>query len=92
MVDEPDADAAEALLEQRLAAPTLWLAEAINALWTKCWGARTSPSRKSMKLALLARAPVAKIALDPLLPSTARRASALGHPVYDCFCLAAARP
>ena len=91
VVDEPDAEAAEALLEQRLAAPTLWLAEAANALWTKCRRKDITEQEVHDGCRMLAQAPVTRIELDPLLPTAARLALELGHPVYDCFYLAAAQ-
>ena len=90
VIDEPDAEAAEALLEQRLAAPSLWLAEAANALWSKCRRKDITGQEVHDGCRMLAQAPVTRIELDPLLPSAARLALELGHPVYDCFYLAAA--
>jgi predicted nucleic acid-binding protein len=91
VIDEPDAEAAEALLEQRLAAPSLWLAEAANALWSKCRRKDITEQEVHDGCRMLAQAPVTRIELDPLLPSAARLALELGHPVYDCFYLAAAQ-
>jgi predicted nucleic acid-binding protein len=91
VVDEPDGEAAEALLEQRLAAPSLWLAEAANALWAKCRRKDITEQDVHDGCRLLAQAPVTRIDLDPLLLPAARLALELGHPVYDCFYLVAAQ-
>jgi predicted nucleic acid-binding protein len=91
VVDEPDAQAADALLEERMAAPSLWLAEATNALWSKCRRKDLTEQDVLDGCETLARAPVTKIELELLLPSAAQLALALGHPVYDCFYLAAAQ-
>ncbi len=87
VVPEAGSDAAIALLGRELWAPSLWLAEAANALRTKsrrgeiprtrrACGPKTSSMRRSNR--------------SILLPSAMRMAGELGHSIYDCFYLAAA--
>ena len=44
--DEPDSEAAEALRNEELIAPALWLAEAGNALWRRLSAARSPPRKR----------------------------------------------
>jgi predicted nucleic acid-binding protein len=90
VADEPDGQAAVALLEQPLAAPVLWLAEAANALWRKCRQGDIDEVEARDACRAFLRAPVEPIALPTLLPSAVQLALRLAHPVYDCFYLAAA--
>ena len=81
VVDEPDGDVAEALLEQRLAAPTLWLAEAANALWSKCRRKHITEQEVHDACRMLVQAPVTRIersaAADSRPAGFGRRASDL---------------
>ena len=90
VVDEPDGDKAERLLGERLAAPTLWLAEAASALWSKCRRQDLSEDEVRGACLTLRQAPVLHLSLDLLLPTAIDHALRLQHPVYDCFYLAAA--
>jgi predicted nucleic acid-binding protein len=90
VVDEPDGDKAEKLFDERLAAPTLWLAEAASALWSKCRRQDISELDVRNACATLRQAPVDEISLDLLLPAAIDLALSLRHPVYDGFYLAAA--
>ncbi|MDZ5648123.1 type II toxin-antitoxin system VapC family toxin [Nitrospirillum sp. BR 11828] len=89
--DEADSAAAAALLDGRpLAAPTLWLTEAANALWKLTQRQALSSAEAEERLAFLIRAPVRLIDTPPLLPAALRIAHTLQHPLYDCLYLAAA--
>jgi len=90
VVDEPDGDKAEGLLGERMAAPTLWLAEAASALWSKCRRQEISETDVRNACVTLRQAPVVELSLNLLLPAAIDLALSLRHPVYDCFYLAAA--
>jgi predicted nucleic acid-binding protein len=89
VADEPDSAAAVALLEQSLAAPVLWLAEAANALWRKCRQGDIADVEVGDGCRALLLAPVKPLAMDVLLVPATQLALRLDHPVYDCFYLAA---
>lgn len=91
-VNEPDRSGADALLESdsTLLAPDLMAVEAANAWWKKL-------RRHEMERADVEQAITNMLALDiawtssaTLLPSAARLAVELEHPVYDCLYLALA--
>jgi predicted nucleic acid-binding protein len=90
--NEPDRWGADQLLEtdSPLLAPDLMAVEATNAWWKK-------HRRREMERADVEQAVTNLLALGigwtpsaALLPSAARLAVALGHPVYDCLYLALA--
>jgi predicted nucleic acid-binding protein len=85
---EPGSDAALALRQQELIAPSLWLAEAANALWRHMRLGEISAEEALARMAALANAPVASIAFEPLLERALELATKLLHPVYDCLYLA----
>jgi predicted nucleic acid-binding protein len=91
VLQEQGSDAAEELLEMDLAAPSLWLLEAGNALWRRAVRKELTPVEATERLAELARAPVASVPLDQDLPEAMRLALQLNHPVYDCLYLALAK-
>lgn len=90
VVFEAGSEQALDLLGRDLEAPTLWLAEAANALRTKCVRGEISESEASEFALDLMDAPVVPIELGELLPMAMRLALDLRHPIYDCFYLAAA--
>jgi predicted nucleic acid-binding protein len=90
VVPEAGSDAAIALLGRQLSAPSLWLAEAANALRKKCRRGELSEDEARLRAQDLSDAPIEPIELPILLPSAMRMASELGHSIYDCFYLAAA--
>ena len=90
VLDEPGKDAADALLDQELIAPALWLLEAANALWKRAQRGEISAEQAKERLAELYNAPVTTTSIEDDLPAAADLASALGHPVYDCLYLALA--
>lgn len=87
---EPGQDAADALLDQDLIAPSLWLLEAANALWRRNLRGELSASEAEERLSELFNAPVTSIPIEDDLSMAAALAQRLGHPVYDCLYLALA--
>ena len=90
LLEEPGSDAAEELLEKDLAAPSLWLLEAENALWRRTVRWELTQAEAEERLTELAKAPVASVPLEQDLPEAMRLALQLNHPVYDCLYLALA--
>lgn len=90
VLDEPGRVEADALLDEDLAAPSLWLVEAANALWRLARRGDLTDEEARERLAELYNAPVATIPLETDLLAAADLANALRHPVYDCLYLAAA--
>ncbi len=90
VLDEPGQAAADALIDLELAAPSLWLVEAANALWRRSQRGEISGLEAEERLAELFNAPVTAVAIEEDLPAALRLAQALGHPVYDCLYLALA--
>lgn len=90
VVPEVGSEAASDLLGRELWAPSLWLAEAANALRKKTRRGELTEDEGRLRAQDLADAPVMSIELPILLPSAMRLAGDLGHSVYDCFYLAAA--
>ncbi len=91
VLDEPGSDAAEELLEMDLAAPSLWLLEAANALWRRSVRRELTSAEAAERLTELTKAPVASVPLEQDLPEAMRLALQLNHPVYDCLYLALAK-
>lgn len=87
---EPGQDAADALLDQDLIAPSLWLLEAANALWRRNLRGELSAGEAEERLSELFNAPVTSIPIEDDLSMAAALAQRLGHPVYDCLYLALA--
>lgn len=90
VLDEPGREAADGLLDDDLVAPVLWLIEAANALWRRTEMGEISAQEAQERLAELANAPVASLAVEPHLASALALATELKHPVYDCLYLALA--
>ncbi|MBI3512743.1 MAG: type II toxin-antitoxin system VapC family toxin [Proteobacteria bacterium] len=90
VLDEPGRDAADALLDDELIAPVLWLVEAANALWRRSVLGELTADEARERLFELANAPVASLAVEPHLPAALTLATELAHPVYDCLYLALA--
>lgn len=90
VLDEPGSDAADALLNEELIAPALWLLEAANALWRRTQRGEITAEEAKERLAELYNAPVTTITIDDDLLAAADLANQLGHPVYDCLYLAMA--
>jgi predicted nucleic acid-binding protein len=90
VLDEPGRDAADALLEEELIAPVLWLLEAANALWRRAQRGEVTTQEAGARLAELYNAPVTAIPIETDLLAAADLANELAHPVYDCLYLALA--
>jgi predicted nucleic acid-binding protein len=90
VLSEADSDAADALLDQDLMAPSIWLAEAANVLWRKARTGEITTEQANARLSELLRAPVASLPIEPHLEPALRLAMGMGHPVYDCIYLALA--
>jgi predicted nucleic acid-binding protein len=90
VLDEPGKEAADALLEEELIAPSLWLLEAANALWRRTQRGEIIGAEAKERLTELYNAPVTTIAIEDDLPAAAELADALGHPVAGCLYLALA--
>ncbi len=90
VLNEPGSEAAEALLDEDLIAPSLWLIEAANVLWRLSRRGEISAEGAAARLEQLYNAPVATGALEDDLSAAADLANTLGHPVYDCLYLAMA--
>ena len=87
---EPGQAAADALLDEDLIAPSLWLLEAANALWRRNLRGELSVAEARERLSELFNAPVTAIPIEEDLTAAAGLAQRLGHPVYDCLYLALA--
>ena len=90
VLDEPGKEAADALLEEELVAPSLWLLEAANALWRRTQRGEINEEEAKERLTELYNAPVTTTAIEDDLLAAADLANVLGHPVYDCLYLAMA--
>jgi len=90
VLDEPGRDQADALLDDDLIAPILWLIEAGNALWRRTALREISAEEARERLHELINAPVASLAIEPHLESALTLATEIDHSVYDCLYLALA--
>jgi predicted nucleic acid-binding protein len=90
VVPEVGSELAIGLLGRDLWAPSLWLAEAANALRKKSLRGELTEEEARVRAQDLVDAPVQPIELPVLLPAAMRMAAELGHSIYDCFYLAAA--
>ncbi len=90
VVDEPESKEAAELLEEELLSPSLWVAEAANALWKLVYRRELTSTQAAQRFAALLIAPVATTPLEADVPKALELSSELRHPVYDCTYLAAA--
>jgi predicted nucleic acid-binding protein len=90
VLSETGSEAADALLDQDLMAPVLWLAETANVLWRKARIGEITAEQASARLSELLTAPVASLPIEPHLEPALKLALEIGHPVYDCVYLALA--
>ncbi len=90
VLSETGSEAADALLDQDLMAPVLWLAETANVLWRKARIGEITAEQASARLSELLKAPVASLPIEPHLEPALKLALEIGHPVYDCIYLALA--
>jgi predicted nucleic acid-binding protein len=90
VLSESGSDAADALLDQDLMAPVLWLAEAANVLWRRARTGDITAKQANARLIELLKAPVASLPIEPHLERALALAMEIGHPIYDCIYLALA--
>jgi predicted nucleic acid-binding protein len=90
VLSENGSIAAAALRAEGLIAPSLWLAEAGNALWRGVRIGQLSSDQAMRFLAELSNAPVAAQPIETHVEPALRLAMDLGHPIYDCLYLAVA--
>ncbi len=90
--EEPGAVAATALLQgsATLIAPELIVAEVCNAAWRAVRAGDLTAAQRDQALPRLAEAFQELLLILPLAPRALAIATALEHPVYDCFYLALA--
>ncbi|HEV2364635.1 MAG TPA: type II toxin-antitoxin system VapC family toxin [Caulobacteraceae bacterium] len=90
VLDEPGSEQAAELRSEELLAPSLWLAEAANVLWSRTRSGEISAAEAAERLARLMDAPVATTPIEADIIAAHRLANGLSHPVYDCLYLALA--
>jgi predicted nucleic acid-binding protein len=90
VIPEPDSDAANALRTDELIAPSLWLAEAANALWRHRRLGKITGGEVFGLFATLANAPVVSVPIEDHIERALTIAAEIAHPVYDCLYLALA--
>ena len=88
--DEPESAAAITLRDDDLLAPSLWLAEAANAVWKRARLGDITAEEAAVHFCELANAPVVSVAIEPHLARALSLAVEIGHPIYDCIYLALA--
>ena len=88
---EEGSDRAAALLDGRpLSAPSMWLAEAANAVWRRRALGEIERKEAIDLLSDIGRAEIETIEIAGLVDAAYRIAEDLNHPIYDCLYLAAA--
>lgn len=88
--DEPGSAAATALRGEDLLAPSLWLAEAANAVWRRSRLGDITAEDAVVYFTELANAPVLSVEMEPHLKQALSLAVEIGHPIYGCVYLALA--
>lgn len=90
VVHETHSETARQLRDEGFAAPSLWVAEAGNALWRKQQVKAISKAEAIALFEMLLAAPIKTLPYEMDAYDALDIAVALGHPIYDCFFLAAA--
>lgn len=90
VIAETGSEAAAALRDEELIAPSLWLVEVANALWRYARLGELTAEEALERFSELAGAPVASIPIEPHVEAALRIATQSGHPVYDCLYVAVA--
>jgi predicted nucleic acid-binding protein len=88
--EEGSERAADLLDGRPLAAPSLWLIEASNALWRRVQRGELTRSEAEERMIELAGAPVQPLDTHDMTQPALKIACDLGHPVYDCLYLVTA--
>lgn len=91
VVEEEGSEAAAALSQQELLAPSLVMAECANALWANARRGELTAAEVIERIQILFEAPVELVPLEPLIEPAVELALKLDHPIYDCLYLALAR-
>lgn len=91
VLPEPDSAAAFAVRSSEgLAAPTIWIAEAGNALWKHAIRGTIDATEAQELLFDLLSSPIATSPIETDIDAALRLATDLNHPIYDCLYLALA--
>ena len=90
VLNEAGAESADALLDEELIAPALWLLQAADALWRRARRGDISADEAAERLAELYNAPVTTAGIEEDLTAASALATMLDHPVHDCLYLALA--
>jgi len=90
VLDEPRTDAAFALRNEELIAPTIWCVEAANALWRRVRLGELTIEQALSRMSELEKAPVASLPIEPHVSLALELAARANHPVYDFLYLAVA--
>ena len=92
LLPEPDSAMAErvASADHLLIAPTLLIAESCNAIWNRLRRGEVTADHAQLVVARLPKFFDSLVGDAGLAPMAMTIASALEHPVYDCFYLALA--
>ncbi len=90
VLDEADSDAALRLRSEQLSAPSLWLIEAGNALWSRARRREISFTDAEDRLRILRSSPIVSTPVEHDLSAALKLANELAHPIYDCLYLALA--
>jgi predicted nucleic acid-binding protein len=90
MIDEPDSELADRLLDagRDFVAPELLIAEVISAAWKQLRRGGIGAAQFDDIVIRIAGGPIEYRALRPLASRAAALARELDHPIYDCFYLA----
>jgi predicted nucleic acid-binding protein len=90
VLPEEKTDAALALYGTELAASSIWLAEAANAIWRHVIAGRVQSGDGVEALRRLRESGVSSIPIDLDVTQALALGLRLNHPIYDCLYLAAA--
>jgi predicted nucleic acid-binding protein len=90
VLPEIRSEIAVGLRGEGLAAPSIWLAEAGNALWRKVQIGEISSNEGLALIRALTGGGIATLPMDDRVEDALRLAVQLKHPIYDCFFLDAA--
>ena len=90
VVEEEGSEKAAELQGESLVAPSIWLIEAGNALWSKARRREITQAEAAERLARLRRAPVRLAGVEQDTEAALELALLLDHPIYDCLYLALA--
>jgi predicted nucleic acid-binding protein len=87
---EPGSEAATALKSSDLVVPSIWIAEAGNALWRRAVRGEINLNQARRLLGELRSAPLTVFEMEEYLDAALSLSVELNHPIYDCLYLALA--